>query len=63
MLESVTSCVRKQHSTSAPQGGGQQKRSLIDTDSCFGDLSDSLNSLKVLFDSGKLPLSGHSSIA
>ena len=40
MLESTISCVRNQHFTSAPQ--------LFDTNSCFSDLSDSLNSLNSL---------------
>ena len=59
VLKPVISCVRKQHSTSAPQGHWQQRRSLIDTNSCFSDLPDSLNllnSLKYPFYLGKTPL-------
>ena len=52
VLKPAVSCIRNQHSTSVPQGHWWQRRSLIDTYSCFSDMSDSLNSLnspKVMF--------------
>ena len=45
MLEPVISCARNQHSNSVPQRHWSQISSLIDTNSYFSDLSDSLNSI------------------
>ena len=55
----ATSCVRDQHATSAPARHMWKIGSLIEPNSCFSDLSvslNSLNSVKDLLHLGKTPL-------
>ena len=54
VFKPTVSHVRNQHVTAVPQRHGQQRRSLIDANSGFSDLTDSLNSLNALKVQGKL---------
>ena len=60
-IEPATSCVRDKDAIAVPAGTCERQDLYIEPSSCFSDLSDSLNwlkslnSMKVLLDSGKSP--------